>query len=46
MNFLSTTFDVDVAPLVSAFGQRLHEAYMPVTPFQFEQYARSLVIAP
>jgi uncharacterized protein with von Willebrand factor type A (vWA) domain len=42
MNSLSTTFDVDLPALASAFGQRLHEAYMPVTPLQSEQYARSL----
>ncbi len=46
MNSLSTTVDVDVAPLESAFGQRLHEAYMAVTPFQSEQYARCLAITP
>ena len=46
MNRLSTTFDVDVAALASAFGQRLHEAYIPVTPFQSKQHARCLVIAP
>ena len=38
----STTLDVDLVALASAFGQRLHEADLPVTPLQSEQYVRSL----
>ncbi|MEY2440737.1 MAG: uncharacterized protein QOJ46_163 [bacterium] len=36
------TYDVDLAHLASAVGQRLHEADMPVTPHQSEQFARAL----
>jgi uncharacterized protein with von Willebrand factor type A (vWA) domain len=36
------TFHVDLPVLASAFGQRLHDAGMPVTPAQSEWYARSL----
>jgi uncharacterized protein with von Willebrand factor type A (vWA) domain len=36
------TFDVDLPGLASAFGQRLHEAGMPVTPNQSVQYATAL----
>jgi len=38
----STAFDVDLPGLASAFGQRLHESDMPVTPAQSVQYARAL----
>jgi hypothetical protein len=37
-------FDVDLVGLASGFGHRLHDADMPVTPTQSEQYARSLLI--
>jgi uncharacterized protein with von Willebrand factor type A (vWA) domain len=37
-----STFDVDLPGLASAFGQRLHEAGMPVTPNQSVQYATAL----
>jgi uncharacterized protein with von Willebrand factor type A (vWA) domain len=36
------TLNVDLAALAVGIGQRLHEADMPVTPAQSEQYARSL----
>jgi uncharacterized protein with von Willebrand factor type A (vWA) domain len=36
------TYDVDLAHLASAVGQRLHDADMPVTPHQSEQFARAL----
>lgn len=36
------TLDVDLPGLASAFGQRLHEAGMPVTPSQSVQYACAL----
>jgi uncharacterized protein with von Willebrand factor type A (vWA) domain len=36
------TFEVDLPGLASAFGQRLHEAGMPVTPNQSVQYATAL----
>ena len=38
---LSRTLDVDLVALASAFGQRLHEADVAVTPRQSEQYVRS-----
>ena len=34
--------DLDLPAVVGAFSQRLHEAGMPVTPSQTQQYARSL----
>jgi len=36
------TFEVDVAALAVAVGQRLHDADMQVTPEQAERYALSL----
>jgi uncharacterized protein with von Willebrand factor type A (vWA) domain len=36
------TFEVDVAALAVAVGQRLHDADMQVTPEQSERYALSL----
>jgi len=38
----STKFDVDLPAMASAFGQRLHEAGMPVTPTHSVQYATAL----
>jgi uncharacterized protein with von Willebrand factor type A (vWA) domain len=38
----ATTFEVDLAALAVAVGQRLHEADMQVTPEQSERYACSL----
>jgi uncharacterized protein with von Willebrand factor type A (vWA) domain len=40
--FKIVDFDVDLPGLASAFSQRLHEAGVPVTPSQTEQYARAL----
>jgi uncharacterized protein with von Willebrand factor type A (vWA) domain len=40
--FKVVDFDVDLPGLASAFSQRLHEAGVPVTPSQTEQYARAL----
>ena len=40
--FKVVDFDVDLPGLASAFSQRLHEAGVPVTPTQTEQYARAL----
>jgi uncharacterized protein with von Willebrand factor type A (vWA) domain len=41
------TLVVDLPALVAAFSQRLHVAGLPVTPWQSEQYARSLgLVAP
>jgi uncharacterized protein with von Willebrand factor type A (vWA) domain len=37
-----TTYNVDLAELATAVGQRLHQADMPVTPHQSEQFARAL----
>lgn len=37
--------EVDLAALAAAFGQRLHEADMEVTPDQSEQYVCSLALA-
>ncbi|MDX6657717.1 MAG: uncharacterized protein QOH62_2510, partial [Solirubrobacteraceae bacterium] len=34
--------ELDLPAVVGAFSQRLHEAGMPVTPSQTQQYARSL----
>ena len=36
--------DLDLPAVVGAFSQRLHDAGMPVTPSQTQQYARSLVL--
>jgi uncharacterized protein with von Willebrand factor type A (vWA) domain len=36
--------DLDLPALVGAFSQRLHDAGMPVTPSQTQQYARSLAL--
>ena len=36
--------DIDLAVLAVAFGQRLHEADLPVTPAQSEHYALSLTL--
>ncbi|MFP5364395.1 MAG: vWA domain-containing protein [Thermoleophilia bacterium] len=41
-NFAVVDFDVDLPGLASAFSQRLHEAGVPVTPSQTEQYTRAL----
>src|SRR5918998_2054649 len=41
-DFKVVDFDVDLPGLASAFSQRLHEAGVPVTPSQTEQYARAL----
>ena len=35
---------LDLPAVVGAFSQRLHDAGMPVTPSQTQQYARSLVL--
>jgi uncharacterized protein with von Willebrand factor type A (vWA) domain len=35
---------LDLPAIVGAFSQRLHDAGMPVTPSQTQQYARSLVL--
>ena len=40
--FKVVDFEVDLPGLASAFSQRLHEAGVPVTPSQTEQYARAL----
>lgn len=40
--FAVVPFDVDLPGLASAFSQRLHEAGVPVTPSQTEQYTRAL----
>ena len=40
--FKVVDFDVDLPGLASAFSQRLHEAGVPVPPYQTEQYARAL----
>jgi uncharacterized protein with von Willebrand factor type A (vWA) domain len=42
---LTETYDVDLAGLATAVGQRLHRADMPVTPHQSEQFARALQLA-
>src|SRR5918998_2548058 len=41
-DFRVVDFDVDLPGLASAFSQRLHEAGVPVTPPQTEQYTRAL----
>jgi len=41
-DFAVVDFDVDLPGLASAFSQRLHEAGVPVTPSQTEQYTRAL----
>jgi len=41
-SFAVVDFDVDLPGLASAFSQRLHEAGVPVTPSQTEQYTRAL----
>ncbi len=43
--FAVVDFDVDLPGLASAFSQRLHEAGVPVTPSQAEQYTRALKLA-
>ncbi len=40
--FKVVDFDVDLPGLAGAFSQRLHEAGVPVTPSQTEQYTRAL----
>ncbi|HEV2057967.1 MAG TPA: VWA domain-containing protein [Solirubrobacteraceae bacterium] len=40
--FKVVDFEVDLPGLASAFSQRLHEAGVPVTPSQAEQYTRAL----
>ena len=40
--FAVVDFDVDLPGLASAFSQRLHQAGVPVTPSQTEQYTRAL----
>src|SRR5918998_6743056 len=40
--FAVVDFEVDLPGLASAFSQRLHEAGVPVTPSQTEQYTRAL----
>ncbi|MBW3551628.1 MAG: hypothetical protein KY442_12815, partial [Proteobacteria bacterium] len=40
--FKVVDFDVDLPGLASAFSQRLHEAGVPVTPSQTEQYTHAL----
>ena len=40
--FAVVDFEVDLPALASAFSQRLHEAGVPVTPSQTEQYTRAL----
>jgi uncharacterized protein with von Willebrand factor type A (vWA) domain len=42
---IEKTFEVDLAALAAAFGQRLHEADMEVTPDQSERYVCSLALA-
>jgi uncharacterized protein with von Willebrand factor type A (vWA) domain len=39
------SYDVDLAALATAMGQRLHNADMQVTPHQSEQFARALQLA-
>src|ERR1044072_1441244 len=39
------SYDVDLAALATAVGQRLHDADMQVTPHQSEQFARALLLA-
>jgi uncharacterized protein len=41
-DFRVVDFEVDLPALASAFSQRLHEAGVPVTPSQTEQYTRAL----
>ncbi len=41
-DFAVVDFEVDLPALASAFSQRLHEAGVPVTPSQTEQYTRAL----
>ena len=41
-SFAVVDFEVDLPGLASAFSQRLHEAGVPVTPSQTEQYTRAL----
>jgi uncharacterized protein with von Willebrand factor type A (vWA) domain len=41
---LTETYDVDLATLATAVGQRLHQADMQVTPHQSEQFARALAL--
>ena len=36
--------ELDLPAVVGAFSQRLHEAGMPVTPSQTQQYAHSLAL--
>ncbi len=43
-NTLAEERRVDVAAVVAAFGRRLRDAGMPVTPAQCAQYARSLAL--
>lgn len=42
--FRVVPFDVDLPGLASAFGQRLHDAGLQVTPTQSEQYAHALAL--
>ena len=41
-DFAVVDFEVDLPAMASAFSQRLHEAGVPVTPSQTEQYTRAL----
>ncbi|HWC27785.1 MAG TPA: VWA domain-containing protein [Solirubrobacteraceae bacterium] len=41
-DFAVVDFEVDLPALASAFSQRLHEAGVPVTPSQTEQYTHAL----
>jgi uncharacterized protein with von Willebrand factor type A (vWA) domain len=41
----ATSYDVDLAALATAVGQRLHNADMQVTPRQSEHFARALRLA-
>jgi len=38
------TIDLDLPPLVGAFGRRLHEAGLPVTPARSADFARALTL--
>ena len=38
------TVELDLAPLVAAFGRRLHEAGVPVTPERSARFASALTL--
>ena len=38
------TVELDLAPLVAAFGRRLHEAGVPVTPERSARFAHALTL--